>query len=261
MDERTKERCAENMRDPQFLGLQFTRRHRCTNTRTLDTYFRALAQARTPTFRSREHAIRAKRGLRRRRHSATGRKFAWLVRFRGAYALILKEPFLLKEPFPHRDGVPGPERERQRHGRGQERSAHYAREIDADFVAARTETAGDRDRILNRRAVDERILSGDSDFAEDEERAKGFDFDRNAGIAQISLPQTGLDRRPKLRGRQTSGAHRADQRRRDIPRPVDRKGLREAFLAKNHHANAIAARELITGADLRAQLFGAVVGR
>jgi hypothetical protein len=47
--EQTAERRAENMRDPQFLGLQFTRRHRSTPTRTLDTNSRALPQARTPT--------------------------------------------------------------------------------------------------------------------------------------------------------------------------------------------------------------------
>jgi hypothetical protein len=75
-------------------------------------------------------------------------------------------------------------------------------------------------------------LSGDPDFAEHKERAEGFDFDRNVGIAQISLPKMGLDRRPQSRGRKTSGAHRADQRHRDIPRTVDRERIREAFLAK-----------------------------
>ena len=56
--EQTAERRAENMRDPQFLGLQFTRRHHSTPTRTLDTNSRALPQARAPTasFGGREQA-------------------------------------------------------------------------------------------------------------------------------------------------------------------------------------------------------------
>jgi hypothetical protein len=96
--EETAEGGAENMRDSQFLALQFTRRHGHTPTRTLpesETNFRRFSGKRPPAT-SFEAATSAEAGnLRHRRWAQPAsairrRPEILLVR---SYATILKEPF------------------------------------------------------------------------------------------------------------------------------------------------------------------------
>src|SRR5262245_58136882 len=54
------------------------------------------------------------------------------------------------------------------------------------LVAARTVTAGKRDGVLDRHVGLIGIAAGGVHFAQDEERTRRCDLDRNAGIAQIT---------------------------------------------------------------------------
>ncbi len=69
-----------------------------------------------------------------------------------------------------------------------------AGEVGAGLPAARGEAAGDRDRGLDRHAVDEGILAGGRHFAEDEERPEGLDLDRDVRLAQEAVRAARLER-------------------------------------------------------------------
>ena len=147
----------------------------------------------------------------------------------------------LEEPLLNGYGVARPDRERQRRRKCRWASINEAGDFDAALDRARREAAGDRDRLLDGHAHNERVLPGERDFAEHEEGPIGLDLHGNARFAQETLTKPRLDCALELRRRKPLRPHPPDERYRDIACAVDRVGVAEIVLAEHDHPQAIAA--------------------
>jgi hypothetical protein len=107
----------------------------------------------------------------------------------------------LEEPLLDGYGVARPDRERQRRRKRRRAPIDEAGDFDAALDRARREAAGDRDRLLDGHAHNERVLPGERDFAEREEGPIGLDLHGNARFAQETLTKPRLDCALELRRR------------------------------------------------------------
>src|SRR5690348_6391894 len=94
--------------------------------------------------------------------------------------------------FVYDDRIAGPDNLRERNLPGQRPSIDHSCQINAAFIAAWREAAGDSNGLFRRHAVDIRVLAGRRNFSKYKERPVGFDFDRDLRIAQITFAQFGI---------------------------------------------------------------------
>ena len=90
-------------------------------------------------------------------------------------------------------------------------------------------------------------MAGCGDFAEDEERAVGFDLDRDRGLADVTVAEARGDFTGETRRGAAAGRHSTDQRHGDRTAGIDGIAVGEAFLAVDHDAQPVAGVEMIGG--------------
>jgi hypothetical protein len=100
---------------------------------------------------------------------------------------------LLEEALADGDRISGPDRIGQRNRRRGGNTVNHARQVDSPFRRAWREATRDRNGLLYRQTIDERILAGRGDFAENEEGPVSLDLDGNLGVAQIAAAQARFD--------------------------------------------------------------------
>src|SRR5215213_1208081 len=98
---------------------------------------------------------------------------------------------MVSEPaFGNFDGVAGAERVAQWQYQAGRRALHLAGDGDLFLGGTRREAAGDGDGVLDRHVGHVRVLAGEGDLAEHEERPVGFDLDRDARVADVTGSQS-----------------------------------------------------------------------